>query len=147
KPNHVSLVVAIGPVQAIAFRPRAPRHVDVREIAMRTLVNDGDLGKVLAVREDAALEGDRQDIRLRNHASGGNGRTAGAAPRPGPVVVEASDALVQAYELLGRNHALLERLETILHADVVVRQLGFRVAVGVHESAPLRLLRAPIRVT
>src|SRR5206468_3949342 len=74
------------------------------------------------------------------------GRTAGAATRPDPVVVVAADPFIQAYELLRRNRALRERLETVLHADVVVRELGFGVAVRVDERAPLRLLRAPIGV-
>src|SRR6266446_6901819 len=113
---------------------------------MCALVDDRDLGKLLAVHKDAALVNDGQDIGLRNAPRSGNGGTAGAATRPDAVVVVAAYSFVQAYELLGRNDAFLERLQTVLHADVVVRKLGFRLAVRVDERAPLWLLRAAIGV-
>src|SRR6185436_13072220 len=79
-------------------------------------------------------------ICLSSVAWSGNSRIAGAATRPNPVVVVAAYAFVQAYELLRRNHAVLKRFETILHADIVVRQLDLRIAVRVDKASPLRFL-------
>src|SRR3954467_14371040 len=120
--------------------------MDVRIEIERTQVDDGDLGQPFPVCKDAALVDGGQYIGLCGVTRRRNDRTRRTATRPNAVGVEAPYALVQTYELLGGDHAALERFQPILHADVVVRHFGLRVAIAVYEGAPLRFLRAAVGV-
>src|ERR1044071_9815779 len=120
--------------------------MDVRIEIERTQVDDRDSGEPFPVYKDSALVDGGQYIGLCGVTRRRNDRTRRTAAGPVAVIVEAAYAFVQTYELLGGDHAALKRFQTILHPDVVVRRFGLRVAIGVHEGAPLRLLWAAVGV-
>src|SRR5690349_11317309 len=102
--------------------------MDVRIEMERTQVDERESGEPFPVYKDAALVDGGQYIGLCGVTRRRNGRTRRTTAGPVAVIVEAADAFVQAYELLGGDHAALKRFQPILHANVVVRHFGLRVA-------------------